>query len=94
MLNVNIPYVAAKKANGQNIPLLEHYINFHPNRKQRRIKVNKDRFCGNNKGVSISVIGKTSYFRVAQLVPYKDVRKGKEITVYPAKLIYHYILKS
>lgn len=59
------------------------------NRKQRRNK--EPRFRGNNKGVSITVLGSSLYFREVQRVPLFDYDKKKRVFIITGyKRIEHY----
>jgi hypothetical protein len=80
---MNTPYV--KKYNAEGIlenPIINHYLS-HGNRKQRRPK--KNRFTGNGKNHSLTVVGPNRYSRITQ---FEFDKEGKR------KTIYHYILKT
>ena len=93
----NIPYVKAFDKDGKlENPIDGFYSPAFPNRKTRRQK--SPRFCGNNNGVSLTVVKTQKYERVMQLIEVIERdKKGRPIeqTVENAnvrrKVINHYV---
>lgn len=86
MRGKNIPYTKQYDENGLPIPFpKDGYINLYPNRKERRMVIQKQPHRGNTKGVSLSISGNIKYHRTLQLI--KD-EFGRVI-----KTINHYLLK-
>lgn len=81
----NIPYVKQYKEDGTPIEI-SGYKNHHPNRKERRIPLQKYRFYGESKNKHLTLIKIAKYHRVKQNVLDKQ---GKLI-----KTIEHYLLKQ
>jgi hypothetical protein len=80
---MNTPYVKQYDKNGQlENPILTHYSQSGPNRKQRRPR--KSRFFGNGKNTPLTLTGPHKYLRVRQITKDKD---GKR------KVIEQYILQ-
>ena len=64
-------------------PITKHkpYLHSSPNRRERRAEARKHQgLMGNHKGVKLTVIGKSAYFRVFQYTP-----DGKRILHYLPK---------
>lgn len=79
---MNTSYVKKYNAEGMlENPILNSYKQSSPNRSQRRPK--KNRFKGNGKNHSLTVVGPNKYTRTLQLERDKDGKK---------KTIYHYQL--
>lgn len=75
---MNKPYVKEYKDGKLINPIVSEYKSEFPNRKDRRFK--PDRFRGNQKGISLSVVKTDKYKRVIQLIQIieKD-KKGKPL---------------
>ena len=73
---MNTPYVKTFDEQGlvsNEITKNNPYVNNSSNRKKRRELLQKNRFNGNKKGISISVIGGFKYKRIVQLVNGKRI---------------------
>lgn len=97
---INKPYVKQYNEKGEvSNPIIGKYVSFGDNRKQRRANLNKTRFKGNKKGISLTVINNgissSKYNRVSQSVPLFETescpRIDAHITGY--KTVNHYIKK-
>lgn len=77
---MNKPYIKIYDADGVlTNPIHGSLISKFPNRQQRRYTA--PRFRGNQKGNSLTVVGRSAYHRVIQVTP-----EGKQIQ--------HYLLKK
>lgn len=83
-MTANIPYRKKYNQNGELLnPIVESYVSHGPNRKERRENLQKDRFVGNGKNISLTVTGTRKYLRHRQV----EIDKDGE-----TKYILHYIL--
>ena len=94
---MNKPYVKKYDENGIcTNPLVSNgtyksigsVVNAYKNRQQRREIIQKKRFKGNKKGVSLSVGQKFKYKRVQQIVNYFLNKDGSK------RIIEHYVLSN
>ena len=85
---INTPYRKEVKNGILMNPINTMFISPYPNRSARKGKA--ERFRGNTKRCSLSVVGPTAYHRVIQDVLVTDKETGNR----SVKTLYHYILKK
>lgn len=77
MYPINVPYVKQFDADGNvTNPIDKVYLTLHHNRKARRVDLQKKKFRGNKKGISLTVLnngrGSAKYERIVQTIQLAD----------------------
>lgn len=87
---MNVSYVKQFNANGELVnPITKIYAHSGLNRKQRRLSLQKQRFCGESKNFHLVVSPMGVYYKVRQQIVVKRNMYGNPVV----KTIEHYIQK-